>query len=92
MVKFSEMSKETRTAWTKLCESSGFIDISGYDPWMPTEVAAVMFFWLREIPDTAANFPKGKWASIQYFDTLVSAGVRNDLADLKSKLEADYGR
>lgn len=92
MVKFSEMSEETRRAWTSLCESAKFIDISGYDPWMPTEVASVLFFWLRDIPDTAAAFPKGKWASIQFFDTLVSAAMREDLDELKVNLEARYGR
>jgi hypothetical protein len=91
MVEYGQMLKETREAWTRLCERLDFIDISKYDMWMPTEVAAILWFWLREVADSPADFPHGKWASLQVFQDLIAAAAKSEFDELKLGLESRWG-
>ena len=72
-VEVGKLSYETKRAWG--------IDSS----FMLGENAAWLFFRLRETPDCSELFPKGKWASIQMLEGLVSEQAR------KAPLDHDDG-
>lgn len=64
LVEVGRLGVETLVAW-------------GIDQaYMAVEDAALLFFVLRERVDTPEAFPKGKWASIQFFEGLITDVVR----------------
>ncbi len=59
MIDTTRMSEETRHAWGLPSKRMYVTD------------AAFLFFRLRKRPDSPERFPKGKWASIQFFEGLI---------------------
>ena len=77
LVHFGAISQETRTAWEALCHHKGWLDICDDFPlWITTEQAALLWFRLRTAEDKPEDFPKGKWASLQLFETLIDESVK----------------
>lgn len=67
----SDLSYDTRKAIVALYRKNNWNDIET-DSLVAPEWAALMVFRLRATPDDAETFPKGKWATIQRIEELVT--------------------
>lgn len=54
-------------------------DLEGmFNAWIPLENAAGIFFRLREAADDEKYFPKGKWATLQRLEELITEAAKKD--------------
>ena len=52
------------------------------EDWMPTERICFLIFFLRNLPDDKDKyFPNGKWATIQYLESLVEDQIKILIGD-----------
>ncbi len=70
MINVSGISSETRDAWEPYIEYEfGAV----FNSWLQINQACWLYFKLKSLDDDPAVFPKGKWASLQSFLSLIDA-------------------
>lgn len=47
--------------------------------WVPPDTFALFIAIAREWPDSEEDFPRGKWASIQHLESLLSEAIKQTL-------------
>ena len=74
MVPLIDLSLETRKFLDDLMVDYLFKPL---DDWIPVERACYLVFFLKSLPDDQRkNFPRGKWATIQYLEGLIEEQMK----------------
>lgn len=69
----ARLSPESQRSVGLIAARSGITLIS--QRWVPLTQAGILEAHLREAEDTAETFPRGKWATIQAYQSLVQMAV-----------------
>jgi len=72
-----ELSQDTADALDALCITAQVSKMNGNLPEM-----AWLVLVLRELPDSAARFPRGKWATIQYIEGQLQEAAKLRAAEI----------
>jgi len=79
-VNLRSLSPESQYALTERYAYQRQLD-SWLRPLIEPQWCAYLIVLLKQEPDTAALFPKGKWATIQVLETLLQQAIINDRLD-----------
>lgn len=76
------LSADTFRALEQLYSERNWADLY---PWAEPEQVAWLTFRLQFVPDDAETFPRGKWATIQHLQDMVSDAAQDERREIETE-------